>query len=64
MRPGEGVLKEPFAVEDGFLKLPTGPGLGVELDDDYLDDALRNGDEDNGANPESYSGDDGAVVDW
>jgi galactonate dehydratase len=63
-RPGEGVLKEPFVVEDGYLQLPTNPGLGVELDDDYLDDAMRNGDKDWGLNRESYLEDDGSVVDW
>lgn len=30
---GEGYLKEPFVVEDGYISLPTGPGLGIELDD-------------------------------
>ena len=64
LRPGEGVLKEPFIVEDGYLQLPTKPGLGIELDDDYLDDAMRHGDKNWGLNRESYSDDDGAVVDW
>ena len=64
LRPGEGVLKEAFVVEDGFLLLPTGPGLGVELDDDYLDDALRNGDKEWGRSGESYLEEDGSVVDW
>ena len=64
LRPGEGILKEPFVVENGFLQLPTGPGLGVELDDDYLDNEMCKGDKTSGANAESYSDDDGAVVDW
>ncbi|MEM3047484.1 MAG: galactonate dehydratase, partial [Candidatus Bathyarchaeia archaeon] len=29
---GEGILKEPFQVRDGYIDLPTKPGLGVELD--------------------------------
>ena len=64
LRPGEGILKEPFVVENGFLQLPTGPGLGVELDDDYLDNEMCKEDKTSGANAESYSDDDGAVVDW
>ena len=30
---GEGYLKKPFVVQDGYLDLPTGPGLGIELDE-------------------------------
>ncbi|MXY46172.1 MAG: mandelate racemase/muconate lactonizing enzyme family protein [Chloroflexi bacterium] len=30
------VLKEPLEVVDGFLAVPTGPGLGVELDEDAV----------------------------
>ena len=63
LSPGEGILKKPFEVKDGFLTLPTAPGLGVELDDDYLENGLKEYDE-SGANPETYSRDDGAVVDW
>jgi glucarate dehydratase len=31
------VITTPFAFEDGCLKVPDGPGLGVELDRDQLD---------------------------
>jgi L-alanine-DL-glutamate epimerase-like enolase superfamily enzyme len=27
------ILKEPLQVIDGYLKVPDGPGLGVELDE-------------------------------
>ena len=30
---GEGYLKKPFVVKDGYVDLPTGPGLGIELDE-------------------------------
>ncbi len=30
------VLKEPLQVIDGYLAVPTGPGLGVELDEDAI----------------------------
>jgi L-rhamnonate dehydratase len=31
-----GVLAEPFVLDDGKLPVPTGPGLGVDLDEDAL----------------------------
>ena len=34
------ILKRPFEVKDGTLAVPTGPGLGVEVDEARLD-ALR-----------------------
>ena len=30
------VLKEPLEVKDGYLEVPTGPGLGIELDEEAL----------------------------
>jgi galactonate dehydratase len=53
-------LKEPFTVRDGYLDLPTGPGLGVELDDHAMADKLHH----DWRNPETYDADDGSVVDW
>ena len=32
----EDVLKTPFAVHDGALAPPTGPGLGIEVDEAKL----------------------------
>jgi L-alanine-DL-glutamate epimerase-like enolase superfamily enzyme len=31
-----GLLAEGFALEEGKLRVPTGPGLGVELDEALL----------------------------
>ena len=31
-----GVIMEPFKLEDGYMAVPTGPGLGVELDEDII----------------------------
>jgi galactonate dehydratase len=28
--------KSVFALEDGFVKAPTGPGLGIEVDEDLI----------------------------
>src|SRR5262245_42512424 len=32
-----GLLQKPFALHDGRLAVPAGPGLGIELDEDALD---------------------------
>ncbi len=37
--PGESLLTEPFEWTNGYLQVPGGPGLGIELDDDVLEDA-------------------------
>ena len=57
---GEGYLKQPFRVRDGFLELPTGPGLGIELDENAIADKIGH----DWRNPESYDVEDGSVVDW
>ena len=57
---GEGYLKNPFVFKDGFVELPTGPGLGIELDEDALEDKIDH----DWQNPTSYHPDDGSVVDW
>jgi galactonate dehydratase len=57
---GEGYLKEPFRVEGGHVPLPTGPGLGIELDEDALADKLDH----DWRNRETSDENDGSVVDW
>lgn len=57
---GEGYIKNPFKVRDGYLDLPTGPGLGIELDEEALQDKIGH----DWRNQESYDADDGSVVDW
>ena len=57
---GVGYLKQPFAVRDGYLDLPRGPGLGIELDDDALAEQIGH----DWKNRETYDADDGSVVDW
>ena len=29
---GQGLIKRPFEVRDGYIEAPTGPGLGIDLD--------------------------------
>lgn len=57
---GVGYLKEPFVVKDGYIDLPTKPGLGIELDEEALADKIGH----DWNNPQSFAPDDGAVVDW
>ena len=57
---GEGYLKKPFEVEKGYLKLPTGPGLGIELDEEAMKDKIGH----DWKNREVYDEDDGSVMDW
>ncbi len=57
---GEGYVKKPFTVSNGYLNLPTEPGLGVELDENKMADKIGH----DWRNPESYDDEDGSVVDW
>lgn len=57
---GEGYVKNPFKVKNGYLELPAAPGLGVELDDNAMADKIGH----DWRSPESYDADDGSVVDW
>lgn len=57
---GAGYLKKPFVVDNGFIPLPDGPGLGIELDENALADKINH----DWRNPETYDADDGSVVDW
>jgi L-alanine-DL-glutamate epimerase-like enolase superfamily enzyme len=38
---GGSFLKQPFRVEEGSLRVPAGPGLGVEVDEDKIRNASR-----------------------
>ncbi len=57
---GEGYLKKPFVVQKGYLDVPTGPGLGIELDEHALADKIDH----DLKNRELYDADDGSVLDW
>ena len=39
---GLGLLKQPFSVNDGSIDLPTGPGLGIEINEEGLAERLLN----------------------
>jgi galactonate dehydratase len=57
---GVGYIKKPFEVRDSYIDIPTGPGLGVELDEEALADKIDH----DWRNRETYDLDDGSVVDW
>jgi galactonate dehydratase len=57
---GEGYLKQPFVVKNGYVDIPKGPGLGIELDENAVARQVGH----DWRNTESYDEDDGSVVDW
>jgi galactonate dehydratase len=57
---GEGYLKKPFVIAKGYVDVPTGPGLGIELDENALADKFNH----DWRNRELYDPDDGSVLDW
>lgn len=57
---GEGYLRNPFRLEDGYIPLPQGPGLGIELDEDQIANKIGH----DWKSPQPYDADDGSVADW
>lgn len=57
---GVGYLKEPFVMKNGYIDVPTKPGLGVELDEDALKEKLYDG---KWMTPRQYF-EDGSNADW
>jgi galactonate dehydratase len=58
---GQGVLKDPWVVKDGFIELPTKPGLGIEIDEQAIQEQCAYREELGG---EYYYESDGSVADW
>jgi galactonate dehydratase len=58
---GEGILVEPWRVVDGYIELPTKPGLGIEVDEAALQEQAAYVEELGG---EFYYPVDNSVVDW
>lgn len=40
---GHGLLRNPFVIEDGSVRLPSGPGLGIEIDETLLAERAYDG---------------------
>ena len=57
---GVGYIKEPFVIEDGYIRVPTKPGLGIELDEEALKDKIYDG---KWTTPRQYY-EDGSIADW
>jgi galactonate dehydratase len=57
---GEGYLKQPFVVKQGYVDVPTGPGLGIEVDEEALAAQLYDG---SWETPRLWH-EDGSVADW
>lgn len=57
---GETLLKTPFLLDAGFLKVPDGPGLGIELDEDKLVAERFDGIWDN----PRFTAEDGGFAEW
>jgi len=57
---GEGYLKTPFVVSKGHVDVPTAPGLGIEIDEEALEEKLYDG---SWENPRLWH-EDGSVADW
>ena len=58
---GVGYLKKPFVIENGYIDLPTGPGLGIELDEDFIAEQTYDGAWDT---PRLTHADDGSFAEW
>lgn len=57
---GEGYLKKPFVVKNGYIDIPTGPGLGIEIDEKALKEKRGH----KWQNKQTFDPHDGSVVDW
>jgi galactonate dehydratase len=58
---GAQLLKQPFVVRDGYIDLPQGPGLGIELDEEAMQGLVYDGSH---QMPMWVHEDDGSVADW
>lgn len=58
---GVGYLKEPFEIEAGYIKVTDKPGLGIEIDEEYVKANLL---EEPWLSPLFEDPDDGSVRDW
>ena len=57
---GEGYIKTPFVVSAGHVEVPTGPGLGIEVDEEAVAEKLYDG---AWENPRFWH-EDGSLADW
>lgn len=58
---GEGYIKHPFEIKNGYIDIPKKPGLGIELDEEAIKGKLYDGGWDT---PRWYYKDDGSFAEW
>ncbi len=58
---GEGYLRQPFVVKNGYIELPSGPGLGIDVDEEFVSRLPLTPKSDLGR---WFHPDDGSVADW
>lgn len=58
---GEGYLKEPFEVNNGFIEVSEKPGLGIELDENFIKEKIYEG---NWKTPIVNDKNDNSISDW
>lgn len=58
---GDGYIKSPFKISNGYIELPTGPGLGIELDEAGVSARTNDGDWDT---PRWFDPGDGSFAEW
>ena len=58
---GVGLFKEPFEINNGYIDIPTKPGLGFEIDEQKLSNLLYDG---RWSNPVLYFEDDHSMGEW
>jgi galactonate dehydratase len=61
MSLGDGLLREAWLVRDGYIDLPTRPGLGFEVDEQEAEQNREYAEELGG---EFYDLVDGSIADW
>lgn len=57
---GHGYIKNPFVIKDGYIDVPEGPGLGIEVDEEAIKDKIYDG---SWETPHLYF-EDGSIADW
>jgi galactonate dehydratase len=57
---GAGYIQRPFVVNNGYIDVPSDPGLGIELDENAMAKQIGH----DWRNREAYDDDDGSVMDW
>ncbi|MBZ9535810.1 galactonate dehydratase [Cytobacillus oceanisediminis] len=58
---GEGYLHKPFIIENGYITVPTGPGLGIEVNEEVIKERAFDG---SWETPRVFHKDDGSFAEW